>query len=58
MTLIQKYISLFARQGEGVAVKDVVAAGILDAYLVKYWGIKFATNAASTVLRVDQVKLL
>lgn len=48
----------FDIDGEGAAVKDVVAAGILDTYLVKYWGIKFATNAASTVLRVDQVKLL
>lgn len=30
-------------------------ADILDAYLVKYWGLKFASNAACTVLRVDQV---
>lgn len=45
----------FDIEGEGVAVKDVVEAGILDAYLVKYWGIKFATNAATTVLRVDQI---
>ena len=30
-------------------------ADILDAFLVKYWGLKFASNAACTVLRVDQV---
>lgn len=36
-------------------MKDMLEAGILDPYLVKYWGIKLATNAAITVLRVDQV---
>lgn len=33
----------------------MLEAGILDPYLVKYWGIKLATNTAVTVLRVDQV---
>lgn len=42
-------------QGEGPAVKDMLKAGILDPYLVKHWGIRMATNAAVTVLRVDQV---
>lgn len=42
-------------QGDGPAVKDMLEAGILEPYLVKYWGIKLATNAAITVLRVDQV---
>ena len=42
-------------QGEGPVVKDMLEAGILDPYLVKHWGIKLATNAAITVLRVDQV---
>lgn len=37
------------------AVKDVAAANILDGYNTKYWGIKFACNAACTVLRVDQI---
>lgn len=30
-------------------------SGIMEPYLVKHWGIKLATNAAITVLRVDQV---
>ena len=47
----------FDNEGEGAAVKDVVAAGILDLYLAKWWGIKLATGAAVTVLRVDQVSL-
>uniref|UniRef100_A0A452QGC8 T-complex protein 1 subunit theta n=1 Tax=Ursus americanus TaxID=9643 RepID=A0A452QGC8_URSAM len=37
------------------AVKDMLEAGILDTYLGKYWAIKLATNAAVTVLRVDQI---
>uniref|UniRef100_A0A8C7X1E6 T-complex protein 1 subunit theta n=1 Tax=Oryzias sinensis TaxID=183150 RepID=A0A8C7X1E6_9TELE len=45
----------FDIEGEGPAVKDMLKAGILDPYLVKHWGIKMATNAAVTVLRVDQV---
>ena len=47
----------FDNEGEGATVKDVVAAGILDLYLAKWWGIKLATGAAVTVLRVDQVSL-
>ena len=39
-------------------MKDAVKAGILDLYLVKHWAIKFATDAAVTVLRVDQVREL
>uniref|UniRef100_A0A8C1GT83 T-complex protein 1 subunit theta n=1 Tax=Cyprinus carpio TaxID=7962 RepID=A0A8C1GT83_CYPCA len=45
----------FDIEGEGPAVRDVMEAGILDPYLVKHWGIKLATNAAITVLRVDQI---
>uniref|UniRef100_A0A8C5FUA1 T-complex protein 1 subunit theta n=1 Tax=Gadus morhua TaxID=8049 RepID=A0A8C5FUA1_GADMO len=45
----------FDIEGEGPVVKDMLEAGILDPYLVKHWGIKLATNAAITVLRVDQV---
>lgn len=33
----------------------MLEAGVLDTYLGKFWGIKLATNAAITVLRVDQV---
>lgn len=36
-------------------MKDMLEAGILEPYMVKHWGIKLATNAAITVLRVDQV---
>lgn len=42
-------------QAEVPAVKDMLEANILDTYLGKYWAIKLATNAAVTVLRVDQV---
>ncbi|XP_064158025.1 T-complex protein 1 subunit theta isoform X3 [Anguilla rostrata] len=45
----------FDIEGEGAALKDMLEAGILDPYLVKHWGIKLATNAAVTVLRVDQI---
>ncbi|MFT7818496.1 T-complex protein 1 subunit theta isoform X1 [Arapaima gigas] len=45
----------FDIEGEGTAVKDMLEAGILDPYLVKHWGIKMSTNAAVTVLRVDQI---
>uniref|UniRef100_A0A8C2NMQ5 T-complex protein 1 subunit theta n=1 Tax=Capra hircus TaxID=9925 RepID=A0A8C2NMQ5_CAPHI len=42
-------------EAEVPAVKDMLEAGVLDTYLGKYWAIKLATNAAVTVLRVDQV---
>ena len=45
----------FDIEGEGAAVKDVAAAGIWDLYLAKWWGLKLATGAVNTVLRVDQV---
>jgi hypothetical protein len=47
---------VFSSQADGPATKDVVEAGIIDLYSTKYWGIKFATAAANTVLRVDQVR--
>lgn len=34
----------------------MLEAGVLDTYLGKYWAVKLATNAAVTVLRVDQVR--
>lgn len=37
------------------AVKDAVEANILELYSTKYWGLKFATVAACTVLSVDQI---
>ncbi|XP_067945649.1 T-complex protein 1 subunit theta-like [Watersipora subatra] len=42
-------------EAEGPGVCDAVEAGILDLYLTKYWAIKFASQAACTVLRVDQI---
>ncbi|XP_046403104.1 T-complex protein 1 subunit theta [Ischnura elegans] len=36
-------------------VKDVVKDGILDLYLTKMWGLKYATAAACTILKVDQI---
>ncbi|NXY83431.1 TCPQ protein, partial [Alcedo cyanopectus] len=45
----------FDIEAEAAAVKDMLKAGVLDTYLGKSWGIKLATNAAVTVLRVDQI---
>uniref|UniRef100_A0A6I8RB77 T-complex protein 1 subunit theta n=1 Tax=Xenopus tropicalis TaxID=8364 RepID=A0A6I8RB77_XENTR len=45
----------FDIEAESAAVKDMMESNILDTYLGKYWGIKLATNAAITVLRVDQI---
>jgi len=45
----------FDIEGEGPVLKDMLEAGILEPYLVKFWGMKLATNAAVTVLRVDQI---
>ncbi|KAM8835216.1 T-complex protein 1 subunit theta isoform 1-T1 [Synchiropus picturatus] len=42
-------------EAETAAIKDMTEAGIMDPYLVKYWGIKLASDAAITVLRVDQI---
>ncbi|XP_033002784.1 T-complex protein 1 subunit theta isoform X2 [Lacerta agilis] len=45
----------FDIEAETAAVKDMLEAGVLDTYLGKFWGIKLATNAAVTILRVDQI---
>ncbi|XP_030751616.1 T-complex protein 1 subunit theta [Sitophilus oryzae] len=37
------------------SVCDAVEKKILDLYQAKYWGLKYAVNAAATVLRVDQI---
>eukprot|EP00994_Dinema_validum_P005269 NODE_338_length_1862_cov_94.471042_g244_i0.p1 GENE.NODE_338_length_1862_cov_94.471042_g244_i0~~NODE_338_length_1862_cov_94.471042_g244_i0.p1 ORF type:complete len:542 (+),score=196.43 NODE_338_length_1862_cov_94.471042_g244_i0:65-1690(+) len=34
---------------------DMLEAGVLDLAATKYWAIKFATDAAITVLKVDQI---
>ena len=36
-------------------VKDVVEEEILDTFEAKSWGIKLATDAVNTVLKVDQI---
>ncbi|CAH2219317.1 T-complex 1 subunit theta isoform X2 [Pelobates cultripes] len=45
----------FDIEAESAAVKDMLECKVLDTYLGKHWGIKLATNAAVTVLRVDQI---
>lgn len=47
-------------QNAGVNVEDgnpmdVLAAGIVDPYLVKHWGVKLASDVVVTVLTVDQI---
>jgi len=37
------------------AVRDSVEGRVFDLYASKYWGIKFASAAACTVLSVDQI---
>ncbi|CAG2109287.1 unnamed protein product [Medioppia subpectinata] len=37
------------------AVVDAIEANIYDLYLTKYWGIKYATDVANTILQVDQI---
>ena len=34
---------------------DAVDAAIFDLFVSKYWGMKYATAAACTILRVDQI---
>lgn len=40
---------------DGPATVDAAAAGIHDGLNTKHWGIRYATTAANTVLRVDQI---
>ena len=35
--------------------KDLGAEGIVDLYSAKWWALKLATEAAVTVLRIDQI---
>ncbi|GFR62059.1 T-complex protein 1 subunit theta-like [Elysia marginata] len=44
-------------EADGAAVVNAVDAKIIDLFITKYWAIKFATSAACTVLRVDQVSI-
>ncbi|KAM4699691.1 T-complex protein 1 subunit theta isoform 2-T3 [Discoglossus pictus] len=45
----------FDIEAETASVKDMLESNILDTCLGKHWAIKLATNAAVTVLRVDQI---
>jgi T-complex protein 1 subunit theta len=40
---------------DGTGTLDAQDAGILDLFISKYWAIKLAFEAASTVLSVDQI---
>merc|ERR1712168_522719 len=45
----------FDIEGEGASTCDALESGILDSFLCKHWALKFASDAACTVLRVDQI---
>lgn len=45
----------FDIDSEQPATIDIKKTGIYDAYATKYWGIKYAVGAATTILRVDQI---
>jgi len=45
----------FDIDGESGDVKDCLESNVLDLMLAKKWALKYATNAACTVLRVDQI---
>eukprot|EP00794_Sanderia_malayensis_P000454 gene454-1096_t len=45
----------FNIEGEEATTFDAAEAGILDSFLVKHWALKFASNAATTVLKIDQI---
>ncbi|XP_041350635.1 T-complex protein 1 subunit theta-like [Gigantopelta aegis] len=42
-------------EGDGAAVTDCQKKDILDVFIAKHWGIKFANASACTVLKVDQI---
>jgi len=45
----------FDIEGESGDVKDCCESGVYDLLLAKKWALKYATNAACTILRVDQI---
>ncbi|XP_038213887.1 T-complex protein 1 subunit theta [Zerene cesonia] len=40
---------------ENNGVCDATEKGVLDLYVLKYWGLKYAVGAATTILKVDQI---
>ncbi|KAF8570671.1 hypothetical protein P879_01059 [Paragonimus westermani] len=51
----QAHCGLVTKPGGEVEINDAVKFAILDIHMVKRWAIRFATDAACTVLRVDQI---
>merc|ERR1740122_389087 len=45
----------FDIDGESADIQDCAESNILDLMIAKKWALKYATNAAATVLRVDQI---
>ncbi|XP_034829158.1 T-complex protein 1 subunit theta [Maniola hyperantus] len=45
----------FDIDSENNGVCDAKEKGILDLYVLKYWGLKYAVGAATTILKVDQI---
>merc|ERR1712107_635809 len=43
----------FDIESEAAEIKDCLESNILDLMIAKKWALKYATNAAATVLRVD-----
>ena len=50
----EKYAGINIEQDTPTTL-DAKASNLLDLYAAKYWGVKFATSAACTVLQVDQI---
>ncbi|CAG9562539.1 unnamed protein product [Danaus chrysippus] len=45
----------FDIESESAGICDAKEKGILDLYVLKYWGLKYAVGAATTILKVDQI---
>jgi len=45
----------FDIDGESGDIKDCLESNVLDLMLAKKWALKYSTNAACTILRVDQI---
>merc|ERR1719468_1356769 len=45
----------FDIDGESGETKDCLESNVLDLLLAKKWALKYSTNAAATILRVDQI---
>lgn len=52
------HTGLVTHSNGSVSIADAVAHNVKDLFILKYWAIRFATIAATTVLRVDQVSAM